>query len=299
MNVQTCGLCGSRQIVQRPVFSRMLDLPGHSDCRVVECVRCGYRCLQPYLNDEQLARLYSEHYFTGETDTSTDGLAPGSASNYDTCIETRFSKFERSLELMLSVAPTARTILDIGAAAGDFLAIARRRGLRPSGIEYSAHAAKTAHDRHGLDVFVGRVEDFPKTERFDLIHLNHVFEHFTDPVQAAKNIGDLLAPGGVVYIEVPYQFNLIEVARYMLLDKAVPFSVNSLHHPVFFTPRTLTKLFRARGFRPLTLRVFARDRYPADSLVAWCKRAVWELASHVGQGTFIEAMFTVADEGSR
>ncbi len=269
----------------------MLGLPSDCPFHVHECPSCRYRFLHPYLSIEELRDLYGSHYFTGETDGDRRDGTVGSSVDYNALAEERIPKFRASLDLIQQHAPGARTILDVGAATGDLLALAKERGLEPAGVELSAHAAAVAKARHGLDLFVGRLEDFPVTHSFDVIHLNHVLEHFVDPREAVRRLEALLAPTGVVYIEVPYQFNWGERVKHRLARTRPPFTVWSIHHPVFFTPSTVVRLFERVGLRPRTLRVFDRARYPAATPVQIAKRLAWQALSQVGEGTFIEAVF--------
>ena len=56
----------------------------------------------------------------------------------------------------------------------------------------------------GLDVRTAHLgPDLFEGESFDLIRLNHVLEHLNDPVKYLAMIRAWLAPGGVLYIEVP------------------------------------------------------------------------------------------------
>ena len=47
-------------------------------------------------------------------------------------------------------------------------------------------------------------ETLPNAKRFKTIICSHLLEHVTNPFQAARNISDLLEPGGVAFIQVPW-----------------------------------------------------------------------------------------------
>ena len=273
----------------------MLGLPTDRPQRIHQCKSCGYRTLRPYFTEGELRDLYSDHYFTGHTDTRAHG-ATGSEVDYELTAADRLPKFRATLDLILRHVPSARSILDVGAATGDFLNLARERGLEPTGVELSAHAAAIAQARNNLQLFVGHLDDFRSTRKFDAIHLNHVLEHFPDPKAAVQILALLLSRDGVIYVEVPFQFNIAERAKFQVTRSAAPFTISSIHHSTFFTPSTLTALFALVQMRPIHLRVFDTSRYPARTPLQRAKRVAWQVLSWLDQGVFIEAIFA---RGSR
>jgi hypothetical protein len=121
--------------------------------------------------------------------------------------------------------------------------------------------------------------------------MNHVFEHFGSPHQALERIDALLNDGGIVYIEVPFQFNVIEILMYWLIGQKKTFDVFSLHHPIFYRPNSLKKIFSVHGLNCRSMSVFNWSRYPAAGLKGHIKRLIWFATSLMGQGLVIEATF--------
>jgi len=256
------------------------------------CQDCNARYLWPRITGEQLDVLYGKSYFTGFQGNDGGLNIPSSNSDYEVeFAEARLGKFEDTVHGLLELNPNAKCILDIGAATGDFLAIAQKRDLAVSGIELSDYASEKAKLKYGFVFHKISVDDYRGDEKYDLIHLNHVFEHFNFPHKSLDRICDLLNSNGKVYVEVPFQFNLIEVIKYLLTRQKKNFDVFSLHHPLFYTPRTLKKVFEEHNLRCIKLNVFKWSRYPATGIVGHLKRLMWLGASLVGQGVFIEAIF--------
>ena len=99
-----------------------------------------------------------------------------------------------------------RRLLDVGSSGGVLLDHFQQQGWQASGIEPSTHAAAFAREHYGLDVFCGDLLDFPQpasSARFDAIHSAQVLEHVLGPEACVARIAELLAPDGVVFIEVP------------------------------------------------------------------------------------------------
>lgn len=286
----TCVLCGSNNCNENKTYSGMLDLNGKIDAWVMECKKCGFKFLFPSV--VELDDLYSKSYFTGVKEDLRQSLVPPSGLSYNTFALERLPKFSASLDLLLKYAPQAITILDVGAATGEFLNIAKRKGLSVKGVEFSKFAAQKAYERYGFEFFVGEFDDFKTDDKFDIIHLNHVLEHFADPQKTVGKIENILSAKGVVYIEVPFQFNWIERLKYYFFQHKLAFNIHSIHHPVFFDPNTLVTLFGLHGFKTVSLKVFDANRYPVKTITHLIKRTIWELAAYLKQGLFIEAIFS-------
>lgn len=274
------------------VYSAILNLPGNIESDVLCCIACGAYFLWPYISDELFSELYKKSYFAGVSEDVDSCPIPGSGMDYESeYASARVDKFRTTFKMLLTYVPGARNILDIGAATGEFLSIAREHGLSVSGIELSSHACGRAKDNYGFDFHQVRIEDYHGNEKYDLIHMNHVFEHFVSPHTAIERINSLLSPGGMIYVEVPFQFSLFEVIKYLVTRQRKNFDVFSVHHPVFYRPRTLRKLFKTHGFNCRKMRTFDWSRYPAVGLKGGLKRLMWFALSLLGQGIMIEAFF--------
>jgi len=76
------------------------------------------------------------------------------------------------------------SILDIGCAAGEYLAYLRGQGWEVQGIEVDPEAAQQARELLGIDVRTGaaeaRLPELP-THQFVVVSMWHVLEHVDDP----------------------------------------------------------------------------------------------------------------------
>ena len=89
--------------------------------------------------------------------------------------------------------------------------------------------------------------------RFVVIHLSHVFEQFVEPRTALRVMRGLMAPGSLLLVEVPNQFDswvrlLARSARRLGLLAPTKRSIWSIHHPYFYNRQTLTRLVLGGGF---------------------------------------------------
>lgn len=282
----SCPLCGASDTRERRLLTGVLSLPKDIAPRVRQCGSCGFLFLSPYLNDRELEALYSGTYFSG----SEQGTVKGSGMDYEHCAQVRLDKFGSTLDSLLAMNPKAKSVLDVGAATGEFLDLARQKGLEVAGIELSEWACARALEKFGLEFSNQPFESFSPGRKYDLIHLNHVLEHFPNPNAAASKIAELLTLGGLAYIEVPYQFNAAESVAARLGMWKRPFSTFSLHHPIFFTPKTLRKLFAAHRMETVALKCYCWDRY-GDAPTSPVKKVARAFLKTIGQGQVIEGVF--------
>ena len=103
----------------------------------------------------------------------------------------------------MSVLDTKGKLLDVGAATGHFLELARKNGWEASGIEISKYAAKKARKK-GLEIAVGDFENHEFSENcFDAVTFWDVLEHFGKPDLAFKQARKILRTGGILAINTP------------------------------------------------------------------------------------------------
>lgn len=105
-----------------------------------------------------------------------------------------------------AIAPAApRSLLDIGAGLAVFPAAMAQAGWRAASLDPDPRAADHARAKAGVTGLTGDVMTLDFPERYGLISLNKVLEHVPGPAMVAMlaRVRAGLAPGGVVYIELP------------------------------------------------------------------------------------------------
>jgi SAM-dependent methyltransferase len=138
-------------------------------------------------------------------------------------------------------------LLDVGCGYGDFLHIALESGWRVEGFEFSPAVAEVCRSRYGIRVAVGDLLELDFPERsFELITMWHVLEHLHHPLAALRRCRALLAPGGILALEVP---NLNFLVR-----KSYRYPLSRTLHLYHFSPVTLAALVRAAGLEVLECR---------------------------------------------
>ena len=182
MTPTTCWICGGATCP-----TALLD-----PFSFVECAACGF-VFCPELDQDATRAIYEGGDYQQRLEHVDEGLTAD-----------RMRNAESRLRWVLEVAPATGRLLDIGAAAGAFVAAAGSNEFDAFGIEPSPEFAHFAREHLGLDVRDGRLEDLVGLDTsIDVITMWHVLEHIPQPVRALETAHRLLKPGGLLILEVP------------------------------------------------------------------------------------------------
>lgn len=210
--------------------------------RVVECRRCGLTYVNPRLPTEQLHQMYQEEYWASNRAKEfgySGYLAEGHLYR---------RTYARRMPILRRYKPQPGAVLDVGCAAGFFLAVAAEEGWRPSGVELSAPMVDYAtRQLHLADVRRGDLLSLElPSHAFDAITLWDVLEHLEDPPAHLRVAHRLLKPDGVLVIETQ---NVASSFARLMGRKWQHFK--HAEHLYHFEPRTLARLLSEAGFELL------------------------------------------------
>lgn len=136
-------------------------------------------------------------------------------------------------------------VLDIGCETGVNAQWLGKLGDGISGIEMSDDAIGLAKKRTpNLKIIKGEFPNIGINERFDLITLFDVLEHFEDDIGALTKIGSLLNPGGHAVFSVP-AFSFLWSEHDLLA-----------HHKRRYSARELKEKLIQAGFSPVRITYF-------------------------------------------
>jgi len=227
--------------------------------RVYDCAGCSVVYLWPQLTDAQVREMFTRLYTEGA------GSVAELKSYYDFTFEDSpgnplVELYEGWLDEIERHRSPGR-ILDIGCGTGLFLAVARRRGWEPYGVDDCSEATAHARDHFGLDVWDGEFSEFVSNGKtFDAITLWDTIEHARTPVDLLKTSRAVLAPGGVIGISTPNQRSVLDVvagAMYRLSGSRIVAPLEKFYieqHFLYFTPKTLRDSLRRAGLDVAFLR---------------------------------------------
>ncbi len=228
------------------------------DFRILVCSDCAQVYLRPLPSPEQIREVFSRLYTSGE------GSVPELKTYYEYTYEDHpQNPLVRRYEIWLDAIERHRLpgrLLDIGCGTGLFLAVARRRGWEPFGIDECEEATEHARGHFGLDVWIGEFSEFPFDERgFDAITGWDIIEHARDPVGLMRAMRRCLSPEGVVALSTPNQRSILDLvagAFYRLSAGRIVGPLEKFYieqHFLYFTPDTLSAALGRAGFRVVEL----------------------------------------------
>lgn len=262
-----CPGCGAETIVvlqaadKHQIFltsaNEMFVLTG-----VCGCEKCGLAFLNPRMGQQKVFEYYAKQSrLPRET------------------IEAR-SPFMVLMDIQIDEITKCKTfepgmrVLEVGCAEGFFLhRLEERLGVRLDlyGVElsekYLEQAKKLLPKATILETPLEQTE-FAEV-KFDLIVLRHVLEHLGSPIACLQKIRSILAPKGLVYIEVPDS------------SKTSPSVSRFYHHEhlLYFTTEVLRSYLGSAGLKPLVCERFEHNpigsgfSYPVIRAIGTCDAA--------------------------
>ena len=202
---------------------------------------CPLMFVFPQPTSEALEVIYPPHYIPfqfnklrGPTRWARDFIQSGKA------------------RVILRLAGTNGSILDVGAGSGVLLRqIARIKGNRENlCANDSSESALASLQREGFQVIRGLAENLNSSRQFQVITLNQVIEHMSDPRGVLARLTELLAPAGYLFLETPSTDGLD--AR--IFRKRYWGGYHIPRHFWLFNEASLTQLLMELGLRVVDVR---------------------------------------------
>ncbi len=91
--------------------------------------------------------------------------------------------------------------LDIACGLGETVAKFRDAGWRAEGIDLDANT-RSFHAKRGLDVSIGRFEDEPIANRYEMIHIAHAIYFIIEPMAFLRRLRAQIAEGGLFAVVI-------------------------------------------------------------------------------------------------
>ena len=242
-----------------PIWKTIIPLMGEltlSDFGEVEfvldeCGSCGLVYQRMIPNDSLMKKLYEEWIDPESSLHSTRSAWP---------IE-YFSILAREMNLLVrhfGTVPSVLDFFDFGMGWGDWCRMAKAHGCSVYGHEISQPLIDHAR-ASGIPTL--KWEDIPE-RRFDVINLDQVLEHVSDPRRIVEYLRGSLKPTGLMKICVP---DGEDIRRRLRIGdwKAPKGTRNSLNpvapmeHVNCFTRSSLLRMADLAGFVPLKLRAWS------------------------------------------
>jgi 2-polyprenyl-3-methyl-5-hydroxy-6-metoxy-1,4-benzoquinol methylase len=198
----------------------------------------------PLPSDKELEKYYESKYWQ----------TPDRPYN-ETYSEDELNHLSLKQDLILSLIPTSHyTALDIGCGEGFFLKKLLDRGVNVIGLDFNDYAVSkfnpstTPYLMKG-NIFTSIQKIIDSKVKYNVIFLNHIFEHITHPEYLLAKLKEILSNPGYLVISVPNDFSELQkemkVKNYYIDEYFVKFP-DHLH---YFTASSLKLLLKQSGFR--------------------------------------------------
>jgi 2-polyprenyl-3-methyl-5-hydroxy-6-metoxy-1,4-benzoquinol methylase len=197
------------------------------------CKNCTHVFANPIPSPTFIQSLYAK---TEDPDYEEESLGRG-------------KNFQRILAALGKIHPQKGTLLDVGAATGIFLDLARERGWDPEGVEPSAWAVQVAKDKYGLTLKEGSLETAElRRESYTAVSLIDFIEHISQPYLALTKVREALKPGGTLCLVTP---DIQSLAARAMGKGWWHFRPG---HLAYFSKKSLLTLLERSGFQVLKWR---------------------------------------------
>lgn len=207
------------------------------------CKKCGIA-----FNISYALKTYNDTYFLDEYRNQYGKTYIEDYSNIYALSSARLSRIFNYLPKKKNKSELS--LLDIGSAAGFFLACARDKGIsRVTGIEISEYASRYCANRFNIPIIQSPFSNVTLTSLFSIITAWYFVEHCEDPVSVMRKIHDSLQSGGMFAFSVPsifgplFQFNRDEWVRTHPTD-----------HSMDFSPMGIKKILRQIGYKDIHIK---------------------------------------------
>lgn len=221
--------------------------------RSLRCADCNLIFLDPIPDNGDLTEMYPSTY-QGEIILQKSDISkkmPG----------LRFS-YEHQLNLINRFNPAKENMLDFGCGNGHFIYNASLHGVNMQGVEFSHDIVSSLKRAFPDHVFYTIEEFFGQQNKYDLIRMSNVLEHFTNPADEFKALLNKLNEDGRILIEGPLEANrsLVNFFKwsYLKLRRSLNSDYHTTHAPthIFYSNyKNQLSFFEASGLKTELYRV--------------------------------------------
>jgi 2-polyprenyl-3-methyl-5-hydroxy-6-metoxy-1,4-benzoquinol methylase len=240
-NRAACKICGSNALTIRKHTAR--------------CKRCGVLLYYPYPDDGELynsaAHLNSE--------SAREWYKRSAWSNHE--------NFTRNLRFAVAISDAIRSlrVLDYGCGGGQFAVVAK------SQLPFSQVFCTDISDEallpewRSVQTQISFGEFAQDRNRFDIVFLNNVLEHVSDPLEILRLIRSKLTPNGRIFIDTPKVFWLYPVSKIVssTVYEQLLLGTVSLAHLQIWTRRSFKLVLAGAGLKVCKYREAMEYTMPA------------------------------------
>lgn len=228
-----CYNCGSSEISSSFTVNRF----SHVRCKNCQMVYVNPRFKESFAHD-----LYNEDDYT---EFYKIKLIPSIDYRRNVLAVNKYNQIMRFFD-------KPGNVLDIGCGLGEVLSVFQENEWDALGIEFNEFAANYSRKQFSLKVINKSIYDFDSSEKYDVIMLWGVLEHFFEPKRVLAKVYELLKDDGLLVLEVPCADSVL-VRYYEMTSKSVDRIIEGDRHIMLFSLRSLNETTDEAGFLPVKI----------------------------------------------
>lgn len=211
--------------------------------KYLQCANCGLVYVSPLPDSDDLTKMYPVEY-QGALKTTPTGM------------------YDRLFEQINKTGGTYTTLLDYGCGGGRFVTEAIDKGYKVTGTEYNPDLVNNLQTAFPSATFI-TIDDFFKTDtKYDIIFLNNVLEHLTNPREIMLLLKERLTENGIFMLEGPVENNFtltkyvrksLFLIRKKLLDKK---AAHAPTHVLYSNRKNQEEFFKSMGLKTLYYHIY-------------------------------------------
>ena len=195
--------------------------------------------------DEKIEHLYDEDFW------KTDHEEMLESDFSDSYSSGRIRLWRSQKKYCKEILKNSKTILEIGSGHGEAIYNFDKIGYKVTGIEPDKKNVNIINKKlKNSECIVEKAETFSFDKKFDIIWLNHVFEHLSKPIEFLKKIKSFLNESGFIFIEVPSVEKVNDYRTFLSVPHAYNYSKQSL---INVSKKTDYEIVKCDYFRSPTL----------------------------------------------
>ncbi len=208
----------------------------------------GYYTLENVPSTQELKEFYEKKYYQ-----DSNG---GYEKDYTEAEITFFKNKIKEKEYIINKFfqnDSPKSIIDVGCGEGWAVNYFKKLGWEITGLDFSDFGIKKFNSQYVEYFIKGDVMEnidllINENKKYDVVLLDHVYEHVTDPIEIVEKIKEVLNENGLLIINVPNDFSMLQ--NYLMqtgkVDKEYWFAPPD--HISYFTRNSLCKLLKTLNF---------------------------------------------------
>lgn len=237
-----CYLCGNKE---HELLSEKIRY--NAPRKVWKCENCSLVFLHPQMTHEEEEEFYKKEY--GEIFSVEKGTTPANL------FEARMPDAKTYYKLVKNHLSKDDDCLELGAAAGSFLAVIKDKVKSVTGVEPHNLLRRFCEERNLK--MVSSIDELGD-KKFDRIFMFFLLEHLGDPIGHLKKVKNMLQNGGKLFIEVPNVDDALLSAYNIPKFREFYFTPA---HQFYYSKKTLTTIVKKSGFDKFKIKYLQRYEY--------------------------------------